>query len=156
MVCVAPASAEDGGTMRSPTSTDVVDQGNENQPGSGSSKVALPASASTSMELGQGFSAASSAEPYLSATPLADSNTRTGGGSSSHSVPVSIWPLVSFPHAASINRMVASTSLVAAPKSTPVSASNAATDPVSGVPNVTTVLISPARLLLARPGCVAA
>src|ERR1039458_9590357 len=142
--------------MRSPTSTDVVDQGNENQPGSASSKVALPASASRSMELGQGFSAASSAEPYLSAAPLADSNVRMGDGSSSHSVPVSIWLLVSFPQAASISRMVASRSLVAAPKSMPVSASNAAADPVSGVPNVTTVLISPIPLLPLRQGRVAA
>ena len=139
-----PASAEPRVTIMSPTSTALVSHGSENQPGSGSSKVALPASAVRWIDDGHGWRAASWDDPARSAIPASDANARTGVGSVSHNDPVLMSPEASCPHAASTNRMTASSSLTVAPMSTPVAVSSAATEPVSGVPNVTTLLISPA------------
>ena len=92
-------------------------------------------------------------DPARSATPASDANARTGVGSVSHSDPVLMSPEASCPHAASTNRMTATSSPTVAPMSTPVAVSSAATEPVSGVPNVTTLLISrPCRRRCRRCG----
>ena len=139
---VASASADPGVTIMSPTSTEVVSHGSENQPGSGSSKVVLPASAVRRIFDGHGLRAASSGDPARSATPAADANARAGAGSVSHTDPVWMSLEASCPQAARMSRMTASSSLTDAPTSMPVAVSRAATEPVSGVPNVTTLLIS--------------